>query len=146
MYQALPGMWKLAATPFNQLIEVDMKTLLTAFACVTLLAACKKDEPAPVVAEPAVVVPADTTTTTPTETAPPATQATEAPPVSSSSGSSAAGATEGSGGGMYVVNRGDTLWNIAEKNGISHGDLAKWNNINDPRELQVGRELRLTAP
>jgi len=144
MYQALPGTWTLAAASFNQLFEVDMKTLLTAFACVTLLAACKKDEPAPVVAEPAVVVPADATTT-PAETAPPA-QATDAPPVSSSSGSSAAGATEGSGGGMYVVNRGDTLWNIAEKNGISHGDLAKWNNINDPRELQVGRELRLTAP
>lgn len=47
---------------------------------------------------------------------------------------------------MYVVEKGDTLWNIAEKNAISHGDLAKWNNINDPRELQVSRELRLTAP
>jgi len=47
---------------------------------------------------------------------------------------------------MYVVDKGDTLWDIAEKNSINHGDLAKWNNINDPRELQVGRKLRLTAP
>ena len=127
-----------------------MKTVLTTIACVTLLAACNKDEPAPVAAEPVVVVPAETTTATPAATqdtqVAPATETTPATTGSGSSGSSAAGATEGSGGGMYVVNRGDTLWNIAEKNGISHGDLAKWNNINDPRELQVGRELRLTAP
>jgi len=47
---------------------------------------------------------------------------------------------------MYVVNKGDTLWDIAEKNGISHGDLAKWNNVNDPKDLQVGQKLRLSAP
>lgn len=146
MYQALPGMWKQGATPFNQLIEVDMKTLLTAFACVTLLAACNKDEPAPIAAEPVVAAPGDTMTTTPAASPPPATQATEAAPVSGSSGSSSAGAMEGSGGNTYVVDKGDTLWGIAQKNGVSHGDLAKWNNINDPRELQVGRELKLTAP
>lgn len=134
---------------FNQRIEVDMKTVLTVIACVSLLAACNKDEPAPVAAEPVVATPAETTTATPA-----ATQDTEVAPTTAgtpasgagSSGSSSAGATEGSGGGMYVVDKGDTLWGIAEKNGISHGDLAKWNNINDPKELQVGRELRLTAP
>lgn len=49
-------------------------------------------------------------------------------------------------GGTYMIEKGDTLWSIAEKNGIKHGDLAKWNNINDPRELQVGRKLMLSAP
>ena len=125
-----------------------MKTLLIAVACVSVLAACKNDAPAPVTTAPVVVVPADTTTAT----LAPATQITETAPattpasVSGSSGSSVAGATEGSGDGTYVVDKGDTLWDIAEKNGISHGDLAKWNNVNDPRELQVGRKLSLTAP
>lgn len=138
-------------------MNTDMKTLLTAFACIPLLAACKKDDPVPVTPAPVVVVPADTTTATPAATVPPATENTEASPAtattpapvsgsSGSSGSSAAGATEGSGDSMYVVETGDTLWDIAEKNAINHGDLAKWNNINDPRELQVGRKLRLSAP
>lgn len=130
-----------------------MKTVLTAIACVSLLAACNKDEPVPVT-EPAVVVPAETSTAPTAAELPPATQTTEAAPAATStpasvadtSGSSAAGATQGSGDGMYVVDRGDTLWNIAQRNGVSHDDLAKWNNISDPRELQVGRELRLTAP
>lgn len=126
-----------------------MKTVLTAIACVSLLAACNKDEPAPVATEPVVVAPAETTTATPAatqDTAVAPTTASTPAPGEGSSGSSRAGATEGSGGGTYVVDRGDTLWSIAEKNGIRHGDLAKWNDINDPRELQVGRELRLTAP
>lgn len=130
----------------------EMKTLCTLLACIPLLAACNKEERAPVTADSAVVAPADTTATAPAATVPPATQetvpATAGAPAQESglSGSSAAGATEGSGGGMYVVERGDTLWGIAEKNGISHGDLAKWNNISDPRELKVGREIRLSAP
>ena len=136
---------------FNQPIEVDMKTLLTAVACIPLLAACKKEEPIPVVTTPpVVVVPAETTSPTLAATEPPATQMAETAPAmtpeSSTSGSSVAGASEGSGDGTYVVEKGDTLWDIAEKHKISHGDLAKWNDINDPRELQVGRTLKLTSP
>ena len=122
-----------------------MKTLLVALACVSVLAACKNEVPAPVTTAPVVVVPADTMTATPAATLAPAAQITETAPASVS-GSSVAGASEGSGDGIYVVGKGDTLWDIAEKNGISHGDLAKWNNVNDPRELQVGRKLSLTAP
>jgi LysM repeat protein len=125
-----------------------MKTLLTAFICIPLLAACKKEDPVLVTPAPVVVVPAETATATPAATLPPATQDMEATPapVSGSSGSSVAGAMQASGDGMYVVENGDTLWNIAEKNAIDHGDLAIWNNINDPTELQIGRKLRLTAP
>ena len=127
-----------------------MKTLLVAFACVSVLAACKNDAPAPATTAP-VVVPTETITATPAATSAPATQISETAPATATtpasvSGSSVAGASEGSGDGMYVVGKGDTLWDIAEKNGIKHGDLAKWNNVNDPRELQVGRKLSLTAP
>ncbi|UVW28378.1 LysM peptidoglycan-binding domain-containing protein [Massilia sp. H6] len=138
-----------------------MKTLLAAVACITLLSACKKDEPVPATTAPVAVVPDQTTTTptTPATSMPPATETTEVVPAavpatatvpesgsSGSSGSSVAGMTEAGGDGMYEVEKGDTLWGIAEKNSISHGDLAKWNNIADPKELHVGRKLRLTAP
>jgi len=124
-------------------------------ACVSLLGACTKEEPELAASEPAVVAPVEApTVVAPVEapavvaTVPPATTDAEAMPAPGTSavGASGAGATEGSGDGMYVVEKGDTLWNIAEKNGISHGNLAEWNNVNDPRELQVGRKLRLTAP
>lgn len=131
-----------------------MKTLLVAFACIPLLAACKKDEPVPVTTVPAVVAPAETAT--PASSTPPAAQSMDSPavttstttpePASSAVGSSTAAAMQGSGSGQYVVEQGDTLWSIAAKNDIKHGDLEKWNNINDPRELQVGRELTLAAP
>ena len=123
-----------------------MKKLLTAMACVALLGACTKEEPELAASEPAVVAPVEAPTVV--ATVPPATTDAEAMPAPGMSavGASGAGATEGSGDGMYVVEKGDTLWNIAEKNGISHGNLAEWNNVNDPRELQVGRKLRLTAP
>lgn len=136
-----------------------MKTLLISVTCITLLAACKNDVPAPETTAPSMEAPASTTMETPPATLPPATVSTEptvptttpaaapAPePGTATSGSSVAGAAQGSGGGMYVVERGDTLWSIAEKNGISHGDLATWNKVSDPRELRVGQELTLSAP
>ena len=124
----------------------DMKKLVTTLACVALLGACTKEEPTLVATAPAVIVPVEAPTVVPT--VPPTSGNGEvvSAPVTGAVGASVAGATEGSGDGMYVVEKGDTLWNIAEKNGISHGNLAKWNNVNDPRELQVGKRLRLTAP
>ena len=46
----------------------------------------------------------------------------------------------------HVVARGDTLQKIAKARGVSAEDLSKWNNIDDPRRLRVGQELRLTPP
>lgn len=123
-----------------------MKKLLTAMACVAFLGACTKEEPEPVATESAVVVPVEAPTVVATVPADTANADGGSAPGTGAMGASGAGATEGSGDGMYVVEKGDTLWNIAEKNGISHGNLAKWNNVNDPRELQVGKQLRLTAP
>lgn len=140
-----------------------MKTLLVALACIPLLAACNKEAPAPVTTAP--VVQPDTSATAPVAEAPTSTQAavvapameapattTPAMPMAEASATADASAamtgnaTGKSGDGTYVVVEGDTLWSIADRNGIPHGDLAKWNNINDPKEMKVGRKLRLTAP
>lgn len=133
-----------------------MKTLLIAFACIPLLVACKKEipdtTPVPAATPPAAAAPGDTPTGTAAASMSPATEtpgpapAPATTPGNGAAGSSTAGAAQGSGDGMYVVGKGDTLYGIAEKNGINHGDLAKWNEIDNPRQLQVGRKLRLTAP
>jgi len=49
-------------------------------------------------------------------------------------------------GSNYIVVKGDTLYSIAKKNGLSYRELAKWNKIKNPRRLRVGQELRLTPP
>ena len=46
----------------------------------------------------------------------------------------------------YVVVKGDTLYDIAKKHGVSYRELAKWNRIKNPRRLRVDQELRLTPP
>jgi len=41
----------------------------------------------------------------------------------------------------YVVQRGDTLYSIARRFGVSHEELARVNGIEDPSQLPVGRHL-----
>jgi LysM repeat protein len=41
----------------------------------------------------------------------------------------------------YTVGRGDSLWSIAKKHGISVGELAKANNISTGTALKPGRKL-----
>ena len=51
-----------------------------------------------------------------------------------------------SGGGTYVVQKGDTLWSIARR---TYGDGQRWreiaevNGINDPSKLRVGQTLAM---
>lgn len=137
-----------------------MKTLLTAVACISLLTACQREEREPVAAEPVVVAPAETTPVAPAAEMPAATENTEVAPATTTtpatttmpeagagtSGASAAGAMQGSGAGMYRVERGDTLWGIAQENRVNYNDLAEWNDISDPGMLREGQELRLSAP
>lgn len=46
-------------------------------------------------------------------------------------------------GATAVVHRGDTLYRIATRNGISVLDLAMWNNVPPPYTIYPGQSLRL---
>ena len=46
-------------------------------------------------------------------------------------------------GATAVVQRGDTLYRIATRNGISVLDLAMWNNMPPPYTIYPGQRLRL---
>lgn len=48
-------------------------------------------------------------------------------------------------GQIYTVQRGDTLYGIALKHGIDFRKLVELNEIVDPRSLQPGQKIRLSA-
>jgi lipoprotein NlpD len=48
--------------------------------------------------------------------------------------------------GVYVVQRGDTLFSIALAFGQDFRDLARWNALEDPSRIQVGQSLRIDRP
>ena len=48
--------------------------------------------------------------------------------------------------GVYVVQRGDTLYSIALAFQQDFRDVARWNNLDDPTRLQVGQSLRVAPP
>ena len=41
----------------------------------------------------------------------------------------------------YVVQKGDTLYSIAKKHGVSVDDLVAWNNITNRNQIKVGQKL-----
>lgn len=46
----------------------------------------------------------------------------------------------------YIVKRGDTLWDLADKrlgDGSRWKEIAKLNNISDPRKIQIGAKLKM---
>ncbi|MBX3641229.1 MAG: peptidoglycan DD-metalloendopeptidase family protein [Nitrosomonas sp.] len=47
-------------------------------------------------------------------------------------------------GQFYIVQRGDTLYGIALKHGVSQKDLAEWNNIVDPHSIRPGQRINLS--
>jgi LysM repeat protein len=44
-------------------------------------------------------------------------------------------------GPIYIIQEGDTLWEIAQRFGIPWEDLARINNISDPGQLNAGDEI-----
>jgi lipoprotein NlpD len=50
------------------------------------------------------------------------------------------------GGATYRVERGDTLYSIAFRNGVDYRELAQWNGIDAPYTIYVGQSLRTTPP
>lgn len=47
---------------------------------------------------------------------------------------------------LHVVEKGDTAWNIASRNGISLKELLRWNGLKEGDVLSLGRELRVAPP
>jgi lipoprotein NlpD len=66
-------------------------------------------------------------------------------PVSRSASSPAARAATGMAGkpGYYTVKPGDTLGSIGLATGQSWRDIARWNGLQNPNQLEVGQVLRL---
>jgi lipoprotein NlpD len=46
----------------------------------------------------------------------------------------------------YTVQKGDTLYSIAQNHGIDYKDLAEWNGIENPSAINVGQQLSLSSP
>lgn len=58
-------------------------------------------------------------------------------------GGCAAGGSSSAKGAAHVVQRGENLYRIALRYGVSVDDLLRANDIDDPTELEVGRVLRI---
>jgi lipoprotein NlpD len=48
--------------------------------------------------------------------------------------------------GYYRVQPGDTLYQIALRHGQSYHDIARWNILQDPSQIEVGQLLRIASP
>ncbi len=57
-----------------------------------------------------------------------------------------AASTKGGTTTTYTVRRGDTLWGIASKHGVSQSDLQSWNGIRDASSIYPGQRLKIKQP
>lgn len=48
--------------------------------------------------------------------------------------------------GFYRVKYGDTLYRIALESGQSYRDIAQWNNLSNPDQIEIGQVLRVIPP
>ena len=78
------------------------------------------------------------TTATPTPTAQPVLPTTPSTPVS---GQSFPSPSTPAPGQVYIIQKGDTLYSIARKFGVTPTSLQTLNNISDPTKISVGTRL-----
>jgi LysM repeat protein len=55
-------------------------------------------------------------------------------------------ATPAAAGDELVVRRGDTLWDLALRHGVTVADLVAWNRIANPSVIHVGQRIVLQPP
>ncbi len=55
-------------------------------------------------------------------------------------------ATPAVAGDELVVQRGDTLWELARRHGVTVAELAAWNQIENPSIIRVGQRIVLQPP
>ena len=48
--------------------------------------------------------------------------------------------------GTHVVQRGDTVWLIAQQYGVRVSDVKRWNDLDDTTVIRVGQRLRVVTP
>ena len=150
---ALERPYPVDMTPLPE--KVQMKSLIVLTIVSLALAACGKEDKPP--SERAAAASA-------TETARPASAVVpEAAPVEDRAASArvsshssrasrreraraASAAASGPSDATHTVARGETLASIAKSRGLKAADVARWNNVRDPRRLRIGQELRLAAP
>jgi len=60
---------------------------------------------------------------------------------SSGEGPTPGGSGNGTQGQRYIVQRGDTLWRLSQRFGVSMEALIRANNLSNPDALHVGQEL-----
>lgn len=46
---------------------------------------------------------------------------------------------------VHSVGRGETLWSIARRYGVTVDELKRWNGISDHRAVRVGQKLRIAS-
>jgi soluble lytic murein transglycosylase-like protein len=70
-------------------------------------------------------------------------QGTAPPPAPAATPAAAPAAPPAASGATYVVQGGDSLWNIARKAGVPVGQIASLNGISNPAMIHVGQRLLL---
>lgn len=55
-------------------------------------------------------------------------------------------ATPAAAGDELIVRRGDTLWDLALRHGVTVADLVAWNRIENPSLIHVGQRIVLEPP
>jgi len=63
------------------------------------------------------------------------------PGPTSSPGSQPQAPSQGTQGQRYIVQKGDTLWRLSPRFGVSLDAPIKANNLSNPNALQIGQEL-----